>query len=578
MLNSEFILINFLDEWISVDPSRIQIDNFNFPNIEDDNFAVCLIEDKNDNKGVALLSGKIVKQINNGSLTRSNTSHRFRMYDDDKINKEDSAKFSPATEQIFKNYAENISKNRAAFLKSICSDSGVCMAFGRQTKRIKKHFKGFVDFEYAISPVNTIGSGGNGFIKSITYERDGYTSNAILKSSTKIDSDNLLFEYIAGQYINKQCLVFPCFIETYGWYQYITDKNWLYMKKNRQVTVEKLKDSLEIGEVALQNYIDSAEASGRNLCYEDKTKRFSLIRKDCTELDYLLKVACEKSQYISILIESIKNTKDIQHMITRPSSDVNFNFPSKDLLNVFYQIYMPLATLSEKFTHYDLHPGNVLIYEPVPGKYIDYRYMLDDGSIVEFKSRYIAKIIDYGRAFFKDDSNEEISGSSKSIYDTISKNIPECDDGPGKYGGHDKGFSSFDNGIGYSIDSCVRNRTHDLLLLYRIKKILKHPYWSDKDSNPFLQNIFDNLEYGNEVALEAEELATGSTKYEFGSVEKLSDDTFPERINNVIDAHNALKRGVLQSKIQNDLDHQSLTSFGSLIIYQSGCPMKFIQN
>lgn len=575
MLNSDFILINCLDEWISVDPSTIQIDNFKFPNIEDDNFAVCLIEDENGNKGVALLPGKIVKQINNGSLTRSNKSHRFRMYNDDTI---DSAKFSPATEQIFKNYAENISKNRAAFLNSICSDSGVCMAFGRQTKRIKKHFKGFVDFEYAISPVNTIGSGGNGFIKSITYERDGYTSNAILKSSTKIDSDNLLFEYIAGQYINKQCLVFPCFIETYGWYQYITDKNWLYMKKNRQVTVEKLKDSLEIGEVALQNYIDSAEASGRNLCYEDKTKRFSLIRKDCTELDYLLKVACEKSKYISILIESIKNTKDIQHMITRPSSDVNFNFPSKDLLNVFYQIYMPLATLSEKFTHYDLHPGNVLIYEPVPGKYIDYRYMLDDGSIVEFKSRYIAKIIDYGRAFFKDDSNEEISGSSKSIYDTISKNIPECDDGPGKYGGHDKGFSSFDNGIGYSIDSRVRNRTHDLLLLYRIKKILKHPYLSDKDSNPFLQNIFDNLEYGNEVALEAEELATGSIKYEFGSVEKLSDDTFPERINNVIDAHNALKRGVLQSKIQNDLDHQALTSFGSLTIYQSGRPMKFIQN
>ena len=576
MLNSDFILINFLDEWSSVDPSRIQIDNFKFPNIADDNFAVCLIEDKNGNKGVALLSGKIVKQINNGSLRSSNSSHRFRMYDDT-LDQVDSAKFSPETEIIFKNYAENISKNRAAFLKSICSDSGVCMAFGRQTKRIKKHFKGFVNFEYAISPINTIGSGGNGFIKSITYERDGYTSNAILKSSTKTDADNLLFEYIAGQYVNKQCLVFPCFIETYGWYQYITDKDWLYMKKNRQVSSEKLELCLEIGEVALKNYIDSAETSSRNLCYEDKTKSM-LIRKDCTELDYLLKIACEKSKYLSILIQSINNTKDIQHMITRPSSHIDFNFPSKDLLNVLYQIYMPLTSLSETFTHYDLHPGNVLIYEPIPGKYIDYKYVLDDESIVEFKSRYIAKIIDYGRCFFKDDSNQEISGSSKSIYDTICKNIPECNDRPGKYCGHDKGFSSFDNGIGYSIDSCVRNRTHDLLLLYRIKKLLKDPSLSDKDLNPFLQNIFDNLEYGNEVAYEARELVTGIPKYEFGSVEKLSDDIFPERINNVIDAHNALKRGVLQSKIQNDLDHQALTSFGTLTIYQSGRPMKFIQN
>ena len=575
MLNSDFILINFLDEWISVDPRAIQIDNFNFPNIEDDNFAVCLIEDKNGNKGLALLSGKIVKQINNGSLRSSNTSHRFRMYNDDTA---DSAKFSPKTEQIFKNYADNISKHRATFLSSICSDSGVCIALGKQTKRISKHFKGFVNFEYVISPIKTIGRGGHGFIKSITYERDGYTANAILKSSNRPYSDNLLFEYIVGQYINKQCLVFPCFIETYGWYQYKTDEDWSYMKKNPEVSAKQLKDSLEIGEVALKKYINSGK--WQKICYEDKTKKGSKI-KDCTELDYLLKVACAKSQYLSILIQSINNTKDMQSMITLPSEDSDFNFPSKDLLNVLYQIYMPLATLSETFTHYDLHSRNVLIYEPVPGKYIDYKYVLDDGSIVEFKCRYIAKIIDYGHAFFKDDSNTEISGSSKSIYETICKNIEECGDMPGDYCGKDKGFSSFgDKNIlsGYSVDSCLRNRTHDLLLLYRIKKELKRPSWSDKDSNPFLQNIFDNLEYGNEVSLEADELETGFSAYEFGSVEKLSDSIFPERINNVIDAHNALKTAVLHYKIQNDLDHQALTSFGSLTIYQSGHPMKFIQN
>ena len=55
------------------------------------------------------------------------------------------------------------------------------MALGRQTKRIKKHFNKFVDFEYAISPIKTIGEiSTNGFIKEITYERDGYKANAIL--------------------------------------------------------------------------------------------------------------------------------------------------------------------------------------------------------------------------------------------------------------------------------------------------------------------------------------------------------------------------------------------------------------
>ena len=498
------------------------------------------------------------------------------------MNEHDIAKFPPATEQIFKNYAENISKHRAAFLKSICSDSGVCIALGKQTKRISKHFKGFVNFEYVISPVKTIGRGVSGFIKSITYERDGYTANAILKSSNNMESDNLLFEYIVGQYINKKCLVFPCFIETYGWYQYKTDKDWSYMKKTQEVSAKELKDSLEIGEVSLKKYIDSAEERDTNFCYEDKTKPKTEIKiKDCTELDYLLKVACAKSQYLSILIQNINNTKDMQDMITLPSEDADFNFPSKDLLNVLYQIYMPLATLSETFTHYDLHSRNVLIYEPVSGKYIDYKYVLDDGSIVEFKCRYIAKIIDYGHSFFRDDSNTEISGSSKSIYETICKNIPECTTNYDRTRncGQDKGFSTFGNEnfySGYSIDSCVRNRTHDLLLLYRIKKELKRP--SSSKTNPLLQNIFDNLEYGNEVELEAEEAESGFPAYEFGSVEKLSDDTFPERINNVIDAHNALKRAVSQCKIQNDLDHQALTSFGSLTIYQSGRPMKFIQN
>lgn len=59
---------------------------------------------------------------------------------------------------------------------------------------------------------------------------------------------------------------------------------------------------------------------------------------------------------------------------------------------------MPLATLANTFTHYDLHPSNVLLCEPVLGKY--YKYILNDRTVVEFKSKYIVKIIDYGRSFF----------------------------------------------------------------------------------------------------------------------------------------------------------------------------------
>ena len=120
-------------------------------------------------------------------------------------------------------------------------------------------------------------------------------------------------------------------------------------------------------------------------------------------------------------------------------------------------------------------------------------------------------------------------------------------------------------------------------LRIQVKKILKHPYFQSKEKNPLLQTIFEKSEYGNEVEYEEEELLTNKTKYEFGSVEKhdispITDDGLPEKINNVIDAHNALKTQVLKYKPENDQDHIGLTSLGSLTIYQSGRSMEFKPN
>ena len=107
--------------------------------------------------------------------------------------------------------------------------------------------------------------------------------------------------------------------------------------------------------------------------------------------------------------------------------------------------------------------------------------------------------------------------------------------------------------------------------------------------NPLLEPIFERSEYGNEVAYEEEQRKTNKPKWEFGSEEKLDisplkhdinplSDGLPEKINNVIDAHNALKTQVLKNKDLNDLNHVSLTSLGNLTIYQSGRSMEFIPN
>jgi hypothetical protein len=58
-------------------------------------------------------------------------------------------------------------KRRTEFLKSICSDSNVCIAFGTEDKKIQGFFNGFTDFQYIVSPIKRIGEvSANGFLFS----------------------------------------------------------------------------------------------------------------------------------------------------------------------------------------------------------------------------------------------------------------------------------------------------------------------------------------------------------------------------------------------------------------------------
>lgn len=102
---------------------------------------------------------------------------------------------------------------------------------------------------------------------------------------------------------------------------------------------------------------------------------------------------CQQSKYAAILIQHLKNVRTLGDSLTS-------NFIIYDLLFVLYQIYMPLSLLKYTFTHYDLHNDNVLLFEPIKGKYIEYHYHLQTNEIVNFKSPYIVKIIDYGRSYF----------------------------------------------------------------------------------------------------------------------------------------------------------------------------------
>jgi RIO-like serine/threonine protein kinase len=398
-------------------------------------------------------------------------------------------------------------KKRLSFLKT-CPSSSFCLAFGKESKKIKSLFNGF-KFDYVDR--SSISNFRNNLLFIIGYKRiyEGinYEASIVLKTVQNQHSDNLLYEYMVGQYINKQSLRFPCFIETYHWLTYKRSKDLAMWIKNKNLK-ELFNDSN-------QSFIEASTNKHKRLDCTDN-KKDSGVKRICSDVELLFTWSCMHARYLAITIQYIKGAKRLDDMLKIDG------FIDNDLINVLYQIYMPLSTIANEFTHYDLHKGNVVIYEPKKGYYIDYRYILNDKTIVEFKSRYIAKIIDYGRSFFDDPTNQDATGSSKSIKKIICENVLYSN----SFNRETKTNFFCGEDFGYYFTPIVSDQTRDLILLEGMS----------------LPEIFT-------------------------------------KITNVSDAHNVLK-DIIQTeteKLKNDSVYDDMRSLGRLTIYESGKEMKFVQ-
>jgi hypothetical protein len=269
-------------------------------------------------------------------------------------------------------------------LMTVCNDTGECMALGKGLNMIRKYFNGFTDFKY-VDTISRVGTGANGFITKLNYKKYNYICYAILKSSQTFSTDNLVYEYAVGQFINKQCMIFPCFLETYGLYYYKDESKW--------------EDFKDFTKTYSKHSLNSA------LTLQSKPINYSK--------------ACRESKYVSILIQDIKNPISLFDLINIYS--FNITFTNNTLLYLLIQVYYPLAMLSDNFTHYDLHSGNVLIYELPSNKHMEYELTDFDNNTFSFNTNYIVKIIDYGRSYF----HESYTNNSLHIYNSLCS-IPEC--------------------------------------------------------------------------------------------------------------------------------------------------------
>lgn len=251
------------------------------------------------------------------------------------------------------------------FLKTVCADSGVCIAFGKETDKIKSFFDNFV-YKYKKSR-KELSKGENGVIYEIEYERMKYKAYTIIKIAKVKDSDNLIYEYIVGiNFINTWYKKLPCFLETYNW------------------------------------------------CTNPEGNPTFQLEKTIHEL---ISVSCKNPLSIGIQLEYIKSPKPIRLLLSSSS------FWRDNIFQTLFQVYFPLVCLGNNFTHYDLHDENVLLWIPVENHYIHYHYHAK--TTVSFKSPYATKIIDYGRCYFKSSTVDSLQ-IHHEVCSNPSCNKPQC--------------------------------------------------------------------------------------------------------------------------------------------------------
>ena len=411
-------------------------------------------------------------------------------------------------------------KRRSMFLQAICSDSGVCIAFGKERKKIFDFFNGFTKFDY-LTNVKAIGAvSANGFVKELEYEREGYKSYAVLKSSQEKNSDNLMYECYVGKLVNSLAKQIPCFVETYGLYEYKTDA---YREQ-----FQKEKSGLaDLSKMLTQH---------KNYNYGD---------------------SCANSINQCILIQHIKGAASVGDKIYKGTPDLDFVM--NDFLYAIYQIYFALGGLATIFTHYDLHPDNVILYKPVDGKYIEFHYHLRNET-VSFKSQYIAKMIDYGRSFINHGNKSSAEYYKKICTEDKCNNEDEDgDEDNDEKCGNKSGYGWMEPPLedwNFYISSSLNNRSHDLRFLHSLWTNMPwhdEPFKSSIRIRSILKNILGKVKYQGD----------------YGTPPVVGKKDINGKIEDVIDAELFIKTEILMpdQKKANDDYYNTKTKLGDLHVY-----------
>jgi hypothetical protein len=299
-----------------------------------------------------------------------------------------------------------------------------------------------------IVPIGSVSA--NGFVNKITYSNN---VTAILKSTQDITADNLYYEWYVGcSFINRWCSIFPCFCETYSLCNYLSSVPYDELKRRQPIMN---------GSTLKRSDVDFIDA--------------------CAITDINTIKSCTTPSLFGILIQDIPRAMSFHDFARQQRTDYELNVI---MVQILLQIYIPLGILADQFTHYDLHTGNVLIYTLPANKYVTLIYTIPERTEpIKMKTKYIAKIIDYGRCFF---NNGVVS--SANFYNNNIRNKNECRNL------RQTGYGWFDTNA-VNLNPRVVNKTRDLWLVWLYKSSLNRAGVSNVHSS--LKKIYDEIRIGH---------------------------------------------------------------------------------
>ncbi len=307
---------------------------------------------------------------------------------------------------MLNNHLRNRPDNMTKLLQLVCQNPDKCLALGPYADPLKHYFEDFRNLSLVDSSSIKVLSKNtaNGFVFELPFVKNGYRAYTAFKMAARADSDNLFYEYYVGKFfINKYLNILPCFVETYDYYLFNHPYFWL---KTRIAAKENLK--LNIPDYIIRKEVDETD-------YDNFTESCAENRRGCILIQHFDEFRSLHDEFSPLWMPKTKVQTKVKTPATAAKTRVAkakagvAEVTQYDAMQSLFQVYFGLHYLGNRYTHYDLHAGNVFLYKPYGSqskKYILMRYhFTKTGVTVTFKTRHIAKIIDYGRNYFNNRPN-----------------------------------------------------------------------------------------------------------------------------------------------------------------------------